>query len=51
MLQNDFYTGKIEYNGEKLDGQHPAIISKHQFANVQHLFKKECFRLTGLLAK
>lgn len=40
MLQNDFYTGNVAYNGEKVDGQHPAIISKHQFTKVQRLFKQ-----------
>lgn len=39
ILQNDFYTGKTEYNGEKVDGKHPAIISKHQFTKVQNIFK------------
>jgi len=40
ILQNNFYTGKIEYNGETVGGKHPAIISKHQFTKVQHLFAR-----------
>lgn len=39
ILQNDFYTGKVEYNGVKVEGKHPAIISKHQFTKVQNIFK------------
>lgn len=40
ILQNDFYAGKIGYNGEKVDGKHTAIISKNQFTRVQNIFKK-----------
>lgn len=40
ILQNEFYTGTVTYNGEKVNGKHAAIISKHLFTKTQHLFTK-----------
>jgi len=39
ILQNDFYTGKLTYNGESRDGQHEGIISKHLFTKAQNRFR------------
>jgi len=41
ILQNDFYIGKLSYNGETVDGQHEPLISKHLFTKVQKHFQNQ----------
>lgn len=35
ILHNDFYLGVLTHAGEKLEGNHPALVSKIQFGKVQ----------------
>lgn len=39
ILQNDFYTGILTYDGKKSQGQHEPIISKHLFTKAQNRFQ------------
>lgn len=38
ILLNSVYTGKVKFAGVEYDGRHEPIISKEDFAAVQHLF-------------
>ena len=35
ILKNDYYTGKLSYNGDTYDGRHEPLIDKATFAQVQ----------------
>ena len=37
LLQNEFYTGYVEYRGDLYPGEHPAIVSKELFDLVQQV--------------
>ena len=45
MLQNEFYIGKIAYNGEIYEGQHEPIIPMELWNKVQAIIKTN--RVTG----
>ena len=45
MLQNEFYIGKIAYNGEVYEGQHEPIIPMELWNKVQAIIKTN--RVTG----
>lgn len=37
MFKNPFYTGKLLFNGELYDGNHPAMITQEEFDKVQQI--------------
>ena len=45
ILQNEFYIGKIAYNGEVYEGQHEPIIPRKLWNKVQAIIKNN--RVTG----
>lgn len=48
MLHNDFYVGIVTYRNQKIDGKHPAIISKVQFGKVKkQLARKDKLKQIG----
>lgn len=40
IMRNDFYTGIVTHDGEKIQGNHDPIISKIQFGKVQASLKR-----------
>lgn len=40
VLKNDFYTGKVEWNGQIADGKHEAIITPSRFGKARASLKK-----------
>jgi len=41
ILQRVFYTGKFPWNGQILQGDHPAIVSQELFDQVQSVFQNK----------
>ena len=37
ILQDRYYLGRVEYNGEEYEGRHPALISPELFERVQQI--------------
>ncbi len=40
LLTNPFYTGKLRYNGELLEGRHQPLVSSEVFERVQENLAK-----------
>ncbi len=47
LLQNEFYTGHVEYRCDLYPGEHPAIVSKELFDQVQQVRQLHARRPRG----
>ena len=59
LLKNPFYTGYFDWNGQRYQGTHPAIVSHELFEKVQEAFRRHnkpkrragrSFAFTGLVS-